>query len=90
LLTERVWLKEVSNIPLQQALNDLNIAYTNFFKSIKAERKGKFVRPPRFKKRRGKQSARFRKGGFKINASTVADGNPHLRNVLAVALKAES
>jgi len=57
---ERHWLTEVSNIPLQQSLNDLEQAYQNFFKSCKGQRKGKPVRPPRFKKRRAKQTARFR------------------------------
>lgn len=63
---DRVWLKEVSNIPLQQSLNDLEQAYSNFFKSCKGNRKGKSVKPPKFKKRKARQSARFRKGGFKI------------------------
>jgi putative transposase len=69
--TERQWLKEVSNIPLQQSLNDLEQAYQNFFKSCQGERKGQPVKPPKFKKRRHKQSARFRKGGFKVNERTV-------------------
>ena len=68
---DREWLKEVSNIPLQQSLNDLEQAYQNFFKSCKGQRKGKPVRPPKFKKRRAKQSARFRQGGFKIRENNV-------------------
>lgn len=68
---ERQWLKEVSNIPLQQSLNDLEQAYQNFFNSCKGQRKGKPVKPPKFKKRKNKQSARFRKGGFKVNQRTV-------------------
>jgi putative transposase len=67
----REWLSEVSNIPLQQSLNDLEQSYSNFFKSCKGERKGKKVRLPRFKKRRAAQSARFTRGGFKINQYTV-------------------
>jgi putative transposase len=67
----REWLSEVSNIPLQQSLNDLEQAYQNFFKSCKKERKGKPVRPPKFKKRRAAQSARFRKGGFKVCQTSV-------------------
>lgn len=63
LTEERVWLKEVSNIPLQQSLNDLNQAYENFFNSCK----GKKVNPPKFKSKRNKQSARFRRDGFKIH-----------------------
>ena len=69
--TERQWLKDVSNIPLQQSLNDLEQAYQNFFKSCQGERKGQPVKPPKFKKRRSDQSARFRKGGFKVNERTV-------------------
>lgn len=71
-LTEnREWLKEVSNIPLQQSLNDLEQAYQNFFKSCKGQRKGKPVKPPKFKSRKSKQSARFRKGGFKVQQHKV-------------------
>ncbi|EAW33656.1 transposase [Lyngbya sp. PCC 8106] len=64
---EREWLKEVSNIPLQQSLNDLEQAYKNFFKSC--NRKGRKARSPKFKKRNAKQSARFRVGGFKLDGS---------------------
>lgn len=63
---DRAWLKNVSNIPLQQSLNDLEKAYSNFFSSCKGNRKGKAIRPPKFKRRKARQSARFRKGGFKI------------------------
>jgi putative transposase len=69
--TERKWLSVVSNIPLQQSLNDLDQSYSNFFKSCKGERKGKKVRPPNFKKRKSKQSARFTKGGFKLKGEKV-------------------
>uniref|UniRef100_UPI00343EB94A helix-turn-helix domain-containing protein n=1 Tax=Okeania sp. SIO2F4 TaxID=2607790 RepID=UPI00343EB94A len=61
----REWLSEVSAIPLQQSLNDLNQAYQNFFKvrtlytTSLGERKGKPVKPPRFKSRKSKQTARF-------------------------------
>jgi len=33
--TEREWLSQVSCVPLQQALNDLEQAYQNFFKSAR-------------------------------------------------------
>ncbi|NEO57108.1 MAG: helix-turn-helix domain-containing protein [Okeania sp. SIO3B5] len=77
---EREWLSEVSNIPLQQSLNDLNQAYQNFFKSTKGQRKGRAIKPPdcfvprnapRFKSRKSKQTARFTKGGFKIDRHKV-------------------
>ena len=44
--SEREWLGEVSNIALQQSLNDLEQAYKNFFESCKGERKGKPVKLP--------------------------------------------
>lgn len=67
----REWLGEVSNIPLQQSVIDLGTAFKNYFDSLKGSRKGRKVRPPKFKKRKGKQSARFRKGGFSIKNGKV-------------------
>ena len=67
----RQWLKEVSNIPLQQSIADLGVAYKNFFESLSGKRKGKRVGYPRFKKKHNQQSARFRKGGFSIKGNKV-------------------
>ncbi|WP_375468307.1 RNA-guided endonuclease InsQ/TnpB family protein [uncultured Nostoc sp.] len=67
----RAWLGEVSNIPLQQSVADLGIAYKNFFDSLKGKRKGKKVGTPRFKKKTNQQSARFRLGGFSIKGCRV-------------------
>lgn len=68
---EREWLAEVSNIPLQQSIADLGVAYGNFFASLKGKRKGAKVNPPKFKKRNGKQTARFRRGGFVLREHKV-------------------
>jgi putative transposase len=68
---EREWLSEVSNIPLQQSIADLGVAWNNFFASLNGKRKGKKVNSPKFKKRTNRQSARFRKGGFSIKAAKV-------------------
>jgi putative transposase len=68
---DRSWLSNVSNIPLQQSVADLGIAYKNFFDSLKGKRKGKKVGRPKFKKKTGRQSARFRIGGFSIKGSEV-------------------
>ncbi|WP_242054458.1 helix-turn-helix domain-containing protein [Nostoc sp. FACHB-190] len=40
---ERSWLSDVSNIPLQQSVADLGVAYNNFFDSLKGKRKGTAV-----------------------------------------------
>jgi putative transposase len=69
---DREWLTKVSNIPLQQSIQDLGRAFSNFFNSCKGKRKGKIVRLPRFKKRRANQSARFRIGGFKVHPGKVS------------------
>ncbi|GGA37905.1 hypothetical protein CYANOKiyG1_55960 [Okeania sp. KiyG1] len=52
-------------------MNDLNQAYQNFFTSTKGKRKGRPVKPPRFKIRKSKQTARFTKGGFKVGQHKV-------------------
>ena len=68
---ERKWLSEVSNIPLQQSVADLDIAFKNFFASCKGKRKGRKVGYPKFKKRTNSQSARFRIGGFSFKGDGV-------------------
>lgn len=67
----RAWLSEVSNIPLQQSVADLEVAFKNFFDSCKGKRKGRKVGYPKFKKRANSQSARFRIGGFSIKGDGV-------------------
>jgi len=69
---ERLWLADVSNIPLQQSVADLGAAYQNFFNSRNGKRKGSKMGSPRFKKKQGRQSARFRIGGFSIKGSRVS------------------
>lgn len=55
------WTKEAAcSIPLSQMWSDARAAYTNFFKSCKGQRKGKFVQPPKFKsKKNTKDSFRY-------------------------------
>ncbi|HEY9873190.1 MAG TPA: RNA-guided endonuclease TnpB family protein [Candidatus Obscuribacterales bacterium] len=68
---ERAWLGEVSNIPLQQSIADLGVAFKNYFESRTGKRKGQKVTSPKFKRKTNQQSARFRKGGFSIKAAKV-------------------
>ena len=68
---EKIWLGEVSAVPLQQSLRDLEQAYSNFFKSCKGQRKGKKVKAPKFKSRKSKQSAKFTDNGFKVNQHNI-------------------
>ena len=70
-LKERAWLTKVSNIPLQQSIADLGVAYKNFFDSLKGKRKGQKVGYPKFKKKDNQQSARFTRGGFSLKGDKV-------------------
>jgi len=51
------WLQEVSSVPLQQCLRNLQTAFTNFF--------AKRTKYPTFKKKHSKQSATFSRSAFK-------------------------
>jgi putative transposase len=64
-------LSEVSAIPLQQSVADLEIAFKNFFDSFKGKRKGRKVGYPKFKKRTNSQSARLTRGGFSIKGDEI-------------------
>jgi putative transposase len=68
---ERAWLGEVSCVPLQQSVADLDVAFKNFFDSCKGKRKGRKVGYPKFKKRTNNQSARFRVGGFSLKGDGI-------------------
>ena len=61
----------VSNIPWQQSILYLGQAYQKFFQSCTGKRKGKKIKPPKLKRRKSTQSARFRTGAFKINQHNV-------------------
>ena len=67
----REWLAEVSNIPLQQSIQDLGVGFKNFFDYQKGKRKGRRVGFPRFKKKLSRQSARLTRGGFKVHQHKV-------------------
>jgi putative transposase len=68
---EREWLKDVSAIPLQQSLRDFDQAFSNFFQSCQGQRQGQKVKPPKFKSKHSRQTARFTNNGFKVNQHNV-------------------
>lgn len=57
---ETVWLNEVSSVPLQQALRDLQTAYANFFDKRAAY--------PSFKKKAARASARYTTSAFRYES----------------------
>src|ERR1700683_2664996 len=70
------WLTEVSSVPLQQCLRHLQTAYRNFF--------AKRAAYPRFKSKRGEQSAEFTRSAFKwdgkqMNLSIAKVGHLRIR-----------
>lgn len=68
---EREWLNDVSSVPLQQSLKQLDAAYKNYFDSLKGKRKGKKLGQPKFKKKQGRQTATFTKAAFSIQGELV-------------------
>ena len=57
------WLKEVSSVPLQQALRHLDTAYTNFFEGR--------TEYPTFKKKHHEQSATYTDNAFTLHGSKL-------------------
>ncbi|MGA9382980.1 MAG: transposase [Phormidium sp.] len=68
---QRKWLNDVSSVPLQQSLKQLEVAYKNYFDFLKGKRKGKKVGQPQFKKKTNSQSATFTKAAFSIKDSCL-------------------
>jgi putative transposase len=68
---ERQWLKDVSSVPLQQSLRQLDFAYKNFFNSGNGKRKGKKLGSPKFKKRTNSQSAEFTSSAFSLTGESI-------------------
>ena len=67
----RKWLSEVSSVVLQQSLRDLEQAWSNYFASLKGERKGQAVGKPKPKKKHGKQTIRFASNAFAVHSQSV-------------------
>jgi putative transposase len=63
---ERAWLEDVSCVPLQQSVADLETAFKNFFDACKGKRKERKVGYPKFKKRTSSQSVRLTRRGFSM------------------------
>ena len=53
------WLREVSSVPLQQSIRQLQTAFRNFFE--------KRTRYPKFRKKNGAQSAEYTRSGFRFD-----------------------
>jgi putative transposase len=73
---DREWLKNVSSVPLQQSIRNLDVAYRNFFNSRNGKRKGKKLGSPNFKKKTNQQSAEFTKAAFSIKDGEHGQQSP--------------
>jgi len=79
---ETEWLKTVDSILLQNASEDLSIAYKNFFDSIKGKRRGQKVDVPKYKRKGGKESYRTR--GVKVDFSANIVVLPKIKAVKCI------
>ena len=61
---ERAWLNDVSSVPVQQSIRNLDVAFRRFFNGLKG--KGPKVGFPTWKRKDGKQSAEFTRSGFTL------------------------
>ena len=61
---EHLWLNDVSCVPVQQALRHLQTAYKAFFE--------KRARYPKFKRKRGEQSAEYTRSAFKWDGHALS------------------
>ena len=69
--TELPWLREVSAPSLQQTGRALDTAYRNWFDSLMGKRPDK-VKPPTFKKKANRQSARFARNSFRFKNGVLS------------------
>ena len=70
LKNENEWLKEVDNTALQSALQDLNVAYKNFFSTINTT---KYFRYPKYKSKKDNNKTYRSKNN--TNTIRIIDGN---------------
>ena len=68
---ERAWLAEVSSIALMQACHDARRAYRNWFDSLSGRRKGRKVGHPVLRRKRGRQSVRLTRYGFRLHGQRL-------------------
>jgi putative transposase len=68
---EREWLAAVASVALVQACQDARRAYKNWFDSLKGCRKGRTIRHPKPKRKRGRQSIRLTRNGFALHGERL-------------------
>lgn len=73
---ELLWLKEVDSIPLQAVLQDLDIAYQNFFRRVKQGKKPGY---PRFKSKRDRRKSYKTKQHITNGKPTIFVDESHVR-----------
>ena len=61
---ERAWLNDVSSVPVQQSIRNLDVAFRRFFNGLKG--KGPKTGFPTWKRKDGKQAAEFTRSGFNL------------------------
>jgi putative transposase len=68
---ERAWLAQAPSVVLVQACNDARRAYRNWFDSLSGQRQGCRIGHPRPRRKRGRQSIRLTRNGFRLRGSRL-------------------
>ena len=68
---ERAWLAQAPSVALVQACNDARRACRNWFDSMSGYRKGRRVGHPSFRRKRGRQSIRLTRNGFRLHGQRL-------------------
>ena len=68
---ERAWLAQAPSVVLVQACNDARRAYRNWFDSLSGQRQGRRIGHPRPRRKRGRQSIRLTRNGFRLRGSRL-------------------
>ena len=80
---QRSWMNELCAVALQQAVSEADVAYRNFFSSVKGERKGRRMGHPKYRRRsENRQSAKFTKAAkFSVTVTGERDATVRLTGI---------
>jgi len=80
---QRSWMKELCAVALQQSVMEADVAYRNFFASVRGERKGRRMGYPNYRRRsENRQSAKFTKAArFSVTVTGERDATVRLTGI---------
>lgn len=80
---QRSWMKELCAVALQQSVMEADVAYRNFFASVRGDRKGRRMGYPKYRRRsENRQSAKFTKAArFSVTVTGERDATVRLTGI---------